>query len=312
MAEGLSLSHGLDGLGQKGRARRLLFAWRFPLALGALAGAISAALLWLGPPGTTRRRTTADSDRTRATRLDPDYRGERVVQERVRDEDPAPRVPVVVPGRQPVVLEQPELVDVRRRVVPGRAEPEECRRDRSGERAERKREAPREQQPPRASFLAQPVQAMTQGQSLGHVWENLARPAELLFGEGARRSSGSERRKSTYERSASSRPTSRPLRCDCTSGARAARGTAPPASRLPHSSDGIDAIAGSNTSFSQRPASAASEIGGSPLPRAPPGTRPRRRGAGAPGSPARAARSAAAAVAGDGPARRLCERSRSR
>ena len=51
MAEGLSLRHGLDGLGQAGRTRRLLLVWRVPLALGALAGAISAALLWLGPPG---------------------------------------------------------------------------------------------------------------------------------------------------------------------------------------------------------------------------------------------------------------------
>ena len=31
--------------------RPLTLAWRFPLALGALAGAIAAALLWLGPPG---------------------------------------------------------------------------------------------------------------------------------------------------------------------------------------------------------------------------------------------------------------------
>jgi len=51
MAEGLSLSHGLASLGRRGRTRRLLLAWRVPLALGALAGAISATLLWLGPPG---------------------------------------------------------------------------------------------------------------------------------------------------------------------------------------------------------------------------------------------------------------------
>jgi hypothetical protein len=33
------------------RTTQLLHAWRVPLALGALSGAISAALLWLGPPG---------------------------------------------------------------------------------------------------------------------------------------------------------------------------------------------------------------------------------------------------------------------
>ena len=51
MAEGLSLSHGLEGLGQSRARAAAVLAWRFPLALGALAGAISAALLWLGPPG---------------------------------------------------------------------------------------------------------------------------------------------------------------------------------------------------------------------------------------------------------------------
>jgi hypothetical protein len=33
------------------RATHLSLAWRTPIALGALAGAIAAALLWLGPPG---------------------------------------------------------------------------------------------------------------------------------------------------------------------------------------------------------------------------------------------------------------------
>ena len=33
------------------RARRLPLAWRAPLLLGAVAGTVGAAILWLGPPG---------------------------------------------------------------------------------------------------------------------------------------------------------------------------------------------------------------------------------------------------------------------
>src|SRR5438093_7567481 len=51
VSEGLSLSHGLSVGVREQRARHISVAWRDPLVLGVLAGAIAAALLWLGPPG---------------------------------------------------------------------------------------------------------------------------------------------------------------------------------------------------------------------------------------------------------------------
>jgi hypothetical protein len=51
MSEGLSLSHGLEAPVRHRRAWTLSAAWTEALVLGALAGAIAAALLWLGPPG---------------------------------------------------------------------------------------------------------------------------------------------------------------------------------------------------------------------------------------------------------------------
>jgi hypothetical protein len=51
MSEGLSLSHGRSAVVRDRHAKRLSLAWRNALALGALSGAVAAALLWLGPPG---------------------------------------------------------------------------------------------------------------------------------------------------------------------------------------------------------------------------------------------------------------------
>jgi hypothetical protein len=51
VSEGLSLSRGLNGAVPDPRAKELSLVWRDSVALGVLAGAIAAALLWLGPPG---------------------------------------------------------------------------------------------------------------------------------------------------------------------------------------------------------------------------------------------------------------------
>ncbi len=79
-------------------------------------------------PGLTGDEREGGSRRGRAENgeeLDPDERGERVVEEAVADERVAARIPVVRPQGEPVADEDVELEDVRGQVRPGRADPHE-------------------------------------------------------------------------------------------------------------------------------------------------------------------------------------------
>ncbi len=91
-------------------------------------------------------RDGRDCERKRGEQLDPDDGRERVVEPRVRDEDVAARVPVVVPGHESFAAEEVTLVDVGRGVRARRPEPEERGADRAGERAEDDGVPPRERQ----------------------------------------------------------------------------------------------------------------------------------------------------------------------
>ena len=81
----------------------------------------------VGPiPGPARPRgECGDRDGDNREHTDPEQRSERVVEQAVRDEAVAARVPEVVPELEAVVQEQCALVRVRREVAAGRAEPRE-------------------------------------------------------------------------------------------------------------------------------------------------------------------------------------------
>ena len=86
----------------------------------------------------------ARRSRSRATRQqpDPEQRRERVVEDAVRDERVAARVPEVVPDREAVLDQERRLVRVRSPVDPGRCRPEQRGRQHGGDR--------RSESPPRA------------------------------------------------------------------------------------------------------------------------------------------------------------------
>ena len=82
-------------------------------------------------------RERGERDRRDRQQPDPEDRRERVVEQAVRDEAVAARVPEVVPEHEAVLEEERALVGVRGEVGPGRPEPREQRRDRGGgERAQ--------------------------------------------------------------------------------------------------------------------------------------------------------------------------------
>ena len=111
-----------------GKAAERTIPPRRPQTYGSTSGRAGPTRADEDGEGKRRRRDGRDREQP-----DPERRRERVVQQAVRDEAVAARVPEVVPEGEPVVEEHRPLVDVRGEVGSRRSGPDEHRRERRGD-----------------------------------------------------------------------------------------------------------------------------------------------------------------------------------